>query len=157
MARAVREATDVAASRSLAPRQFGDPQVAAAFRAYPPGIAEKLRALRRLIFDGASRTDGVGELEETLRWGQPSYLTTSPRSGSTIRIDRVKAEPGRYAMYFHCRTSLVDTFRRLYPRTFTYDGNRAILFDEHDRIPAQALRHCIALALTYHRVGRRKA
>ena len=138
-------------------RAFRDAQVAAAFRAYPPGVAAKLRALRRLIFDVASRTDGVGELEETLRWGQPSYLTTSTRSGSTIRIDRVKAEPGRYAMYFHCRTSLVDTFRRLYPRTFTYEGNRAILFDARDRIPAQALRHCIALALTYHRGGGRAA
>ena len=93
-------------------RAFRDAQVAAAFRAYPPGVAAKLRALRGLIFDVASRTDGVGELEETLRWGQPSYITTSTRSGSTIRIDRVKAEPGRYAMYFHCRTSLVDTFRR---------------------------------------------
>jgi len=157
MARAFREATDLASRRSMAPRRFDDAQVAAAFRAYPRGVAAKLRALRRLIFDVASRTDGVGELEETLKWGQPSYLTTSTRSGSTIRIDRVKAEHGRYAMYFHCRTSLVDTFRRLYPRTFTFEGNRAILFDAHDPIPAKALRHCIALALTYHRAGGGKA
>ena len=49
--------------------RFDDAQVAAAFRAYPRGVAAKLRALRRLIFDVASRTDGVGELEETLKWG----------------------------------------------------------------------------------------
>jgi len=87
--------------------------------------------------------------------GSAELPHASTRSGSSIRIDRVKAEPGRYAMYFHCRTSLVDTFRRLYPRTFTFESNRAILFDEHDEIPAKALRHCIALALTYHARGRK--
>jgi len=132
-------------------------KVAAVFRSYPRGVAAKLLALRRLILDVASATEGVGEVHEALRWGQPSYLTVRPRSGSTIRIDRVKARPGRYAMYFHCQTTLVETFRRHYPSTFRYEGNRAIVFDESDRVPVGALRRCIALALTYHLPRTRKA
>jgi hypothetical protein len=132
-------------------------KVAAVFRSYPRGVAAKLLALRRMILDVASTTEGVGEVREALRWGQPSYLTARPRSGSTIRIDRGKSRPGRYAMYFHCRTTLVDTFRRRYPDTFRYEGNRAIVFDQSDRVPVGPLRRCIALALTYHRARDREA
>ena len=69
-------------------------------------------ALRRLILDTAKTTKGVGPIEETLKWGQPSYLTPETKSGSTVRIDQVKAEPGQYAVYFHCQTNLVETFPR---------------------------------------------
>lgn len=133
-----------------APRIDPTSKVAALFRAYPSGVARKLMDLRRLIFDVAARTAGVGELEETLKWGQPSYVAARSGSGSTIRIDRVRARPGRHAMYFHCGTTLVDTFRHLYPSTFRYEGNRAILFDENEKVPVEALRQCISLALTYH-------
>ncbi|MEH2530152.1 hypothetical protein V1277_003474 [Bradyrhizobium sp. AZCC 1588] len=124
------------------------------FAAYPNPVRAKLLALRRLIFDTAKTTEGVGPLEETLKWGQPSYLTTESRSGSTIRIDQVKAEAGRYAVYFHCQTDLVETFRELYPE-LRYGGNRSILLDADDKLPEAALRHCVALALTYH--ARKKA
>jgi Domain of unknown function (DU1801) len=123
--------------------------VAAVFEAYPKPLRSKLQALRRLILDTARTTDGVGALEEALKWGQPSYLTTETRSGSTIRIDRVDSVPNRYAIYFHCQTNLVSTFRELYPE-LTYSGNRCILFDVSDVLPPAALRHCVALALTYH-------
>jgi hypothetical protein len=105
--------------------------------------------LRQLIFDTAKATKGVGPLEEALKWGQPSYLTSESKSGSTIRIDQVKAEAGRYAVYFHCQTNLVETFRELYPE-LRYEGNRAILLDAADRLPEAELRHCVGLALTYH-------
>ena len=85
-------------------------------------------ALRRLILDTARATKGVGTLEETLKWGQPSYLTAETKSGSTIRIDQVKPAADQYAVYFHCQTNLVETFRELYPE-LSYDGNRAILLD----------------------------
>ena len=126
-----------------------DPAVAAVFSAYPKPLQTKLKALRRLILDTARTTNGVGALEETLKWGQPSYLTTATKSGSTIRIDRVKAVPGQVALYFHCQTDLVETFRELYP-ALRYGGNRSILLGEEDAVPEAALRHCVALALTYH-------
>src|ERR1700737_423893 len=135
---------------------FSNPAVDAVFNAYPGPIRAKLLALRRLIFDTAKATNGVGALEETLKWGQPSYLTPETKSGSTIRIDRVKSAANRYAVYFHCQTDLVETFRELYPTELSYGGNRSILLNAEDELPEPALRHCVALALTYH-LNKRKA
>ena len=126
--------------------------IEAVFEAYPQPVRSRLLALRRLIFDTAKTTTGVGALEEALKWGQPSYLTTESKSGSTIRIDQ--AEAGGYALYFHCQTDLVETFRERYPE-LRYGGNRSILLDAGEKLPEGALRHCIALALTYH--ARKKA
>jgi hypothetical protein len=138
------------------PAGFSDPAVDAVFDSYPRPIKTKLLALRRLIFDTAKATKGVGRLEETLKWGQPSYLTPETKSGSTIRIDRVKSTANQYAVYFHCQTDLVGTFRELYPGELNYAGNRSIVLNAEDKIPEAALRHCLALALTYH-LNKRKA
>jgi hypothetical protein len=134
---------------------FADPAVAAAFETYPKSLKTKLLALRRLILDTAKTTKGVGAVEETLKWGQPSYLTSETRSGSTIRIDQVKSATNQYAVYFHCQTNLVETFRELYPDEFSFGGNRCIILNADDDVPEPALRHCVALALTYH-LNRRK-
>ena len=130
-------------------KSFGDKAVAAVFEAYPAGLRRKLIALRELIFKVASATEGVGRLTETLKWGQPSYLTQQSGSGSTVRIDRLRKGDG-YAIYFHCQSGLVDQFRRIYPKTFRYEGKRAILFDQSEHVPTRALGHCIGLALTHH-------
>ena len=106
-------------------------------------------ALRELVFETAAATAGVGRLTETLKWGQPSYLTDESGSGTTVRIDRLKASDG-YAVYFHCQSGLLGQFRELYPDTFTYEGKRAIRFGSTDRLPVRPLKHCIALALTHH-------
>src|SRR5205085_5192275 len=98
---------------------FGDPAVKAVFDAYPTALRKKLLALRRLILETAAETEGVGELRETLKWGQPSYLTAT-KSGSTVRLGEVKASSRQYAMYVHCQTDLVATFRELYPTELTY-------------------------------------
>jgi hypothetical protein len=135
---------------------FSDPAVDAVFSAYPNPLQSRLLALRRLIFDTAKATRGVGALQETLKWGQPSYLTPETKSGSTIRIDRDKSVPNRYAIYFHCQTDLVGTFRELYPTELSFGGNRSILLDAAEKLPEPALRHCVALALTYH-LNKRKA
>ena len=68
-------------------RPFTDPHVETLFGGYPAPLRTGLMRLRELIFDVAAETDGVGELQETLKWGQPAYLTTETKSGSTIRID----------------------------------------------------------------------
>jgi hypothetical protein len=131
-------------------RAFENAEVAAVFASYPEALREKLLALRQLIFEAALATEGVGALEETLKWGQPSYVTAQTGSGSPVRIDRVKSPATQYAVYFHCQTNLVATFRELYPGQMKFGGNRSILFDQEDPIPREALRHCLSLALTYH-------
>jgi uncharacterized protein DUF1801 len=122
--------------------------VDAVCKAYPQPARTKLLALRRLILDTARSTKGVGRIEEALKWGQPSYLTPETRSGSTVRIDHVEGQ--QYAIYFHCQTDLVATFRELYPDKWSYGGNRCILLNAENKIDETALRHCVALALTYH-------
>ncbi len=127
-----------------------NPAVIAKFDAYPADIQARLLSLRELILKTAATTEGVGELAETLKWGQISYLTSQTGSGSLIRLDQHGSAPTEYAMYFHCQTTLVDTFREMFGQQFRYEGNRCLIFDVRKTIPAKALRQCIQLALTYH-------
>ena len=122
--------------------------VQAVFDSYPPALRKQLLVLRQLIIDTALATDGVGSVEETLKWGEPAYVTQR-KQGSTVRIDRKKTED-RYAIYFNCNTTLVDSFRSLFPHTFRFEGNRALVFDIGDKLPKKELAFCISMALTYH-------
>lgn len=129
--------------------KFEDSDIAEIFSGYPKDVRESLLHLRSLIFESASETEGVGKIQEVLKWGQPSYITPETRSGSTIRIDRNKTE-GEYAIFFHCQTDLVSSFRRKFPKRFAFEGNRSILFRTKDRIPEKEIKECISDALTYH-------
>ena len=117
------------------------------FGTYPKSIKTKLNYLRELIIQTAIELDGIEEIEESLKWGEPSYKV---KKGSTIRIDWKEKMPNEYAMYFSCQTQLVPTFRILYGNTFRYEKNRAIIFEMSHEIPELALKDCIALALSYH-------
>jgi len=110
----------------------------------------RLLELRSLIYTAANNCPGTGTLVETLKWGQPSYVTVKPKSGSTIRIDAIRDKPASVGLYFICTTSLVDTFRQLYPDDFRYEGNRAMIFSCDEELPVEKLSHCLSLALTYH-------
>jgi Domain of unknown function (DU1801) len=128
---------------------ISDPAVQAVFDSYQPDLRNQLLALRQLILDTAAQTEGVGTLQETLKWGEPAYVTAQSKSGSTVRIDR-KKQQSSYAIYFNCNTTLVDSFRSLFPHSFTFEGNRALVFDMSDLLPKEELGFCIAMALTYH-------
>ena len=69
---------------------------------------------------------------------------------STLRLGWKKAAPTSYAMYFHCQTNLVESFRLAFPNDFRYEGKRAIVFEQDDVPDTDALSMCIAAALTYH-------
>jgi len=113
----------------------------------PPADAlfERLRAL---IFETARETEGVGELAESLKWGEPSFAPARPRIGSSVRLAVRDADT--VAMLFICHTHLVDRFREIYPDTFTFEGNRALVFTAENDIPVSETKHCIAMALTWH-------
>jgi hypothetical protein len=132
------------------------PEVAAAFERFPPAVRARLLAVRRLILETAAGTSGVGPLTEALRWGEPAYLTASSRSGSTIRLGWKAAAPERCAVYFDCKTSLVETFRVLAADEFSFEGNRAILLDASAEPSTVLLTACLAQALTYHLRKRRR-
>ena len=65
------------------------------FDSYPDHIRDRLLYLRRLILEAASELEDIGEIEETLKWGEPSYIT---KPGSTIRIDWKKSNPQQVAI-----------------------------------------------------------
>jgi hypothetical protein len=117
---------------------------------YTPQVRTRLKELRQVVLDTAAQTAGVGRIEETLKWGQPSFLTPETKSGSTIRIDGLRNDPEKYAMYFHCQSGLVDLFKERYGKALTSEGNRALIFDVKEKLPTEILSHCISLALTHH-------
>lgn len=126
-----------------------DPRVHPKFDNYPKNMQAKMNYLRDLIIETAQETEGLDKLEETLKWGEPSYLT---KHGSTVRIDWKSKKPEQYAVYFKCTSKLVNTFKEVYDDTFNYETTRAIVFKLDDDIPTKELKHCISLALTYHKV-----
>lgn len=134
---------------------FQSSDVEEVFGAYPGKLREKLLRLRQLIFETAAQLEDVGPLEETLKWGQPSYLTGRFNSGTTIRVDQNRKKPGQYCMFVHCQTSLLATYREYYADILRFDGKRCVEFDVEDDPLEEAVRHCIELALTYHRAKRR--
>ena len=127
-----------------------DPDVLAVFYSYPDIIRDKLLHLRKLILETAAITDGVGPVTETLKWGEPAYLTEVTNSGSTIRFGWKHKHPGQFGVFFICNTTLIETFREQY-RSLTYEGNRAIIFGESELLPEDDLCACFAAALTYHK------
>ena len=124
-------------------------QVETLIQSYPAIPRKKLLKLRQLIFETAASIDGLQHLEETLKWGEPSYIT---KKGSTLRIDWKAKKPDQYAMYFSCSTKLVSTFKEVFESKLNYEGNRAVVFNLKDEIPEDIVRKCIRAALTYKRV-----
>lgn len=136
--------------KAVSGREFTDRNVQQVFENLDNPACERLLALREMIIDEAARHPEIGEVQETLKWGQPSYLPVKPRTGTTIRIDRHRAKVDSVGLYFNCNSSLADDYQQLYPGVFEYEGRRAILIGTSGPVRAKELRHCIALALTYH-------
>jgi hypothetical protein len=124
--------------------------VAAAFAAFPKQVRVRLLEVRELIFETAA-VKGAGPLTETLKWGEPAYLTEATGSGSTIRLGRFRSSERQCAVLFNCRTTLVDDFRSQFPDVFAYEKNRAILLYASEPLPAAQLSACLGMALSYHR------
>jgi hypothetical protein len=128
--------------------------VAAAFDAFPSPVRARLLEVRALILATAAKTAGVGPLTETLKWGEPAYLTEATGSGTTIRLGWPKPGGETCAVLFNCRTTLVEHFRAHFGDAFAYQGSRAILLDVSGPLPAAPLAICLAMALAYHRRSR---
>jgi len=126
-----------------------DINVANVFEQYPMDYRQPLLQIRELIFNTAAGLTIVGELEESLKWNQPSYATKASKSGSPIRIDRFGDK--KIALFFHCQTTLVEEFRALFSDIFEFSKNRAIVLDPDEELPINELCFCIEQALTYHK------
>ena len=102
--------------------------------------------LKHLIASVAADNPRIGPLEESLKWGQPSFTPKKRNVGSSVRIQ--ENDDGSHSLMFICHTNLVGQFRELYGDQLDFDGNRAIHLREDD-LESDALKHCISMALTY--------
>lgn len=124
-------------------------EVQAAFGAFPQNAARLLLTVRQALFAVADET-GAGPLTETLKWGQPAYLTEATGAGTTVRLGLDGRTP---AVFVHCRTRVIEDFRAEFPEAFRTSGTRALYLDEGFDRPALAI--FLGRALTYRRRQRK--
>lgn len=127
---------------------FANDKVADVFATFPTAERAMALTLRDLIFDVAEDTSEAGQIEETLKWGQPSYLTPETKSGSTLRIGLAKG--GGVAIFAHCATTIISTYAQTFADADQIEGNRAVIFQNADDIVKDRLRILIRHGLTYH-------
>ncbi|ALT00506.1 DUF1801 domain-containing protein [Lacimicrobium alkaliphilum] len=126
-------------------------EIEAKFATYPAEAQRQLEAVRRLIFLVAEENH-LGNVEETLKWGEASYLV---KGGTTIRMDWKAKDPNAIKVCFHCQTRLIETFREIYQDEFEYEGKRAIVIPLDATLKEDPLGHCLQMALTYHSLKHR--
>ena len=123
-------------------------EVLAVIAQYPKPVQEKLLHLRELIFE-VTKEQNIQDLQETLKWGEPSYVC---KQGSTLRFDWKASRPDEYAMYFNCKTRLIEVIREFYGQELSIKGNRELTFKLDGELPEALVKHCIQLSLTYHKI-----
>ena len=115
---------------------------------YPPRAQQCFHKIRDLIYQVA-RENSLGNIEETLKWGEPAYLI---KGGSTLRVDWKAKSPDNLYLFFNCNTVLVETFREVFFDVFEFDGKRAIKLNTNKAVPIEELTQCITVTLRYHKV-----
>ncbi|MGO4891398.1 DUF1801 domain-containing protein [Flavobacterium sp. W21_SRS_FM6] len=120
-------------------------QVLSTLSCYPDSVQTTLLQLRTIIFDVAA-THQLGEVHESIKWGEPSY---SVKGGTPVRMGWKVTNPQQCFLFFNCNTSLVETFRERYAELLILQGNRAIVLNLDSPIPVLTLRQCVKMAFTY--------
>lgn len=130
---------------------FQSESVAAVYAAFPAPARQALLQIRDWIFEECAADAGIGQLCERLKWGQPSYLTETPKSGTTLRLWAPAA--GGFGVYVPCSTTLIAEFSEQFGDGFRYDGARGVLFDDGASVDEAPIRILIRRAMRYHLTG----
>jgi hypothetical protein len=121
-----------------------------AFAAFPQPARTTLMAVRAMIFDIAATLpadQNVGRIEESTKWGQPSYATPDTKSATPIRLGLSKA--GDPAIFTHCQSTVMGDFRDLAAPNLKFDGNRAVFLPIGHPPKLDEFAPLIRAALTY--------
>lgn len=121
---------------------------------YEPQLQQALQTIRNMVHQVAQNTVGCGQIVEALKWGQISFLTEKPKSGTTLRID--KNANGTLSLYVNCNSNMIAEASAHYPDVFTYVGAREIVLPDNLSSVSAPLEHIVAMALTYHKNKRTK-
>jgi len=123
-------------------------EVQLAFDALPKAQRNYAMQLRQWILEVATDDDAIGELEESLKWGEPSYRPSKPRIGSTVRI--ASFDSNAVGLYFNCQTMLVENFRASHGDELEYSKNRAVVFRTDLPLEKSIIKQCVSSTLRYH-------
>ena len=128
------------------------PEPAAAVRAildaHPAKERARLLAARALVYRVAAADDALGEIVESVKWGQPSYRSTDRHRGTAVRLG-VDRRSGRAGVCFHCGTAMIARCRERFPTAFSFDGKRGLLLDSDVHEVEETLAACVREALVY--------
>lgn len=127
--------------------------VEAVFADWPQAVRDQAQLVRAMIYQVAEET-GSAPVEESLKWGQPSF--SNGKAGTPLRLGLVPGSPLPLRIYVHCATTLIDQCRTRFS-DLTYEKNRAICLPDTTLLPETELKACIALALSYHTKARHDA
>ena len=105
--------------------------------------------IRALIRDVA-RTLDVGPIEESLKWRQPAWRPTRPRTGSTLRLNWDSGASKSIALFVDCKTTLASEMFAAYPYDFAYESNRALRLALDATPPRDAIRFLAERTFSYH-------
>lgn len=130
------------------PQQGTDmtPDIAETIKDWPPQAQERFCQLRDLILAACPDTD----LIETLKWGEPAWLPAKRGVGSTLRVAWKAARPDQIGLFVNCKTTLCARVQEIYPKSFSYDGHRALRIDLSGPVDVQAIDHLARLTFHYH-------
>ncbi len=111
----------------------------------------------RALFHQIAEETEVGRLDETLKWGQPSWRPIKPRTGSTLRAGWDAARPDQLSLFVDCKTDLAARMRDNYPDLPANDGQRQLGISLGAPLPKQAIMHLAQMTFTYHLAKRRRS
>ena len=104
----------------------------------------------RTLFHLIADENGLGDLDEALKWGQPAWRPKRPRTGSTLRMGWSEVTPDQLALYVDCKTDLAQRMYSLYPDLPRNDGRRALAISLAQAFPEQAMAHLAEMTFSYH-------
>ena len=130
---------------------FCDQQVSTFFDLLDAESRRSLMEIRSLIFAEAASLPDPADVEESLKWGEPSYRLAGRNRGKAVRINRHKSGMGKIALFFHCRTGLVEQFREQLGDSVAFEGNRAVVLQGGPLLDTGIVRHLVHQAFSYRR------
>ncbi len=128
--------------------KFPSEEVSSYYFNLTPVMFELFMEVRTWIYELSKKDEKIGEIEECLKWGEPSFLTPKTKSGSTIRMAYVNEL--EFALYFNCKTTIAKEIAMEFPELHC-DGKRALYLPVNQKLPKTKLIVCLKKALLYHK------
>lgn len=124
---------------------FTEPEVENIFLGYSEPLRSTLLEIREMIFVQTVLLNIP--ITETIRWWQPSYIPVAKNTGTTIRID--KFGDTQVALFFNCKTTIVQDIKNRFADQVQYSKNRAIVLDAGQALPSEIIQYAIQSGLSY--------